>query len=178
MIGLMISWAAGENSTTHRSHPTRNSRRRTTVEAREPKPGCPVLQSYFPCQVSKRSMVSGGKYLCNACLDPKRPTRMSSSQASKPTPGKHLHLIVMCPAFWGSSALQQLIASSPVVSTMCHRGTWQCEATWLLVGNGKLMSTIGLAFITSSSLQKSGTTCLRRFYWKSRPRTSPTVQAS
>ena len=36
-------------------------------------------------------------------------------------------LVVLAPPFWGSTALESLLASSPAVATLCGAGTWQCE---------------------------------------------------
>ena len=47
-------------------------------------------------------------------------------------PASPLHLVVLAPPFWGSTALESLLASSPAVATLCGAGTWQCEPTALL----------------------------------------------
>jgi len=58
-------------------------------------------------------------------------TSKSVEDKSKPT-----YLILLVPPFWGSSALEGLLSTSPSVSTMCHLGKWQCEATWSLIDDG------------------------------------------
>ena len=49
-----------------------------------------------------------------------------------------LYLIIMVPPYMGSSALENLLASSPHVTTMCKKTKWQCESTWNLCDEGIL----------------------------------------
>lgn len=45
-------------------------------------------------------------------------------------------LPIIVPPFQGSSALMNLLDSSPATSTMCHLHTWQCEPTKFLIEHG------------------------------------------
>lgn len=101
---------------------------------------CPALASYFTCKVS-----SSESYRCDACLGELEPQESGSNGASvvanltgSSIPDSTIYLIIMAPPDWGSSALENLIASSPAVSTMCNKTYWQCESTHVLVQYGLL----------------------------------------
>ena len=70
---------------------------------------------------------------CAECakLAPKR-RHIVRARTDAAEPASPLHLVVLAPPFWGSTALESLLASSPAVATLCGAGTWQCEPTKLL----------------------------------------------
>ena len=70
---------------------------------------------------------------CAECakLAPKR-RHIVRARTDAAEPASPLHLVVLAPPFWGSTALESLLASSPAVATLCGAGTWQCEPTELL----------------------------------------------
>lgn len=57
-------------------------------------------------------------------------TKFVASQVS--TPSRKIYLIVACPPYSGSSGLEGMLSTSPMLSTMCSMGLWQCETTMLL----------------------------------------------
>ena len=103
---------------------------------------CPELNGFVDCLFDYPSTSS---CQCNICMlhnvtlwssvlpTVKRPnkTKLVRSVGRKP-----VYLIIAIPPFWGSSAIEGLLSTSPAVATMCHLGTWQCEATWELIRAG------------------------------------------
>merc|ERR1719277_2045346 len=45
---------------------------------------------------------------------------------------ERLLVVPIVPAYHASTALEQLLMSSPQVTTLCSAGTWQCEGRWIL----------------------------------------------
>lgn len=76
--------------------------------------------------------------LCRDFQDLNQTTFYAPNTGSNITDGI-LYLIIMVPEFMGSSALENLLASSPSVTTMCQKTKWQCEPTWNLVNAGILV---------------------------------------
>ena len=106
----------------------------TTSERR-----CPPLAAYFPCELPNNE-----SYRCDACYletnvgfsaGDSAPFR-SLNYPPPPKLNSTVYLMIMAPPNWGSSALENLIASSPAVSTMCNKTSWQCETTHVLVKYG------------------------------------------
>ena len=71
---------------------------------------------------------SDSAMFCRDAQELRRVWWRSPTRVPSPTT-KPLYLIVMVPPFMGSSALENLLASSPHVATMCSSAGWQCEST-------------------------------------------------
>lgn len=72
---------------------------------------------------------------CALCADLRETYVSLSSMGISNLPEKSttIYLPVIVPPFFGSSALEYLLDTSPQTSTMCHLRTWQCESSWYLI---------------------------------------------
>ena len=86
---------------------------------------------------------------CAECarLAPKR-RHIVRARTDAAEPASPLHLVVLAPPFWGSTALESLLASSPAVATLCGagcgRGTLGEDVVHLLRLDSRLEEALGL----------------------------------
>ena len=96
---------------------------------------CPSIDTLIPC--SAGSVAADGSAACGSCLPAHMPTTFhANSSVRRKHDAQPIYLVLLVPAYWGSSGLEGLLSSSPAVSTMCGHCTWQCEATWSLCDDG------------------------------------------
>ena len=73
---------------------------------------------------------------CAACLPADVPALLHAHAGHHEHPRRQVHVHVISPPDWGSTATVGLLSSSPAVGTMCSNRTHYCEATHELVRQG------------------------------------------
>ena len=113
---------------------------------------CPALAELVPCTAKDGSRASAlnasnvcsskasdcPTVACSACRRG-RPARFHAKHRAPrgvKHGGKQIYLIVACPPYSSSSGLEGLLATAPGLSTMCKKGTWECETTSVLQDHG------------------------------------------
>eukprot|EP00041_Stephanoeca_diplocostata_P022028 m.521997 g.521997 ORF g.521997 m.521997 type:complete len:354 (-) comp21966_c0_seq7:1073-2134(-) len=98
-----------------------------------------ALWPRFPAEASCQSLLAatGCEYQdCSLCSD-LRETRVSletlNISTKVPARSSKVYMPIIVPPFFGSSALEYLLDTSPHTSSMCHLKTWQCESSWYLI---------------------------------------------
>jgi len=94
---------------------------------------CPPIEQIIPCAGGS---VVNGSAPCQACLPSGVPKRFMAHAEGRRHGTKPIYVVLVVPAFSGSSGLEGLLSSSPAVSTMCKHCSWQCEPTNDLIADG------------------------------------------